>query len=116
MEIARRLASAVFSGSPLSGLSWRKEAACRYVDPDMFWRADVRHALGVCARCAVQPDCLAEVLSLQDDPGGVWGGTTHAQRRALRRRAGLSHTCAHCGGPCSSLSAKYCSDLCPARW
>lgn len=52
---------------------------------------------------------------MPSDPGGVWGGTTHGQRRALRSRAGLSRICHYCGFPCpSSLSryAKYCSDLC----
>jgi len=37
--------------------------------------------------CEVREQCLAYVLSLPSNVGGVWGGTTQKQRRGLRYEA-----------------------------
>ncbi|WP_150246326.1 WhiB family transcriptional regulator [Nocardiopsis quinghaiensis] len=42
----------------------------------------VRH---VCAPCPIRVDCLARALTERADIG-LWGGLTHAERQALRRR------------------------------
>jgi WhiB family transcriptional regulator, redox-sensing transcriptional regulator len=75
------------------------------VDPDawfpMTWdvamaRDQAAHAIAVCARCPVRPDCLE--LSLRHAFGvgshGVWGGLVEEERRAIRRAwlAGTSVT------------------------
>ena len=75
------------------------------VDPDDWFpitrdvakaRDEAAHAIAVCARCPVRPDCLE--LSLRHAFGvgahGVWGGLVEEERRAVRRRwlAGTSVT------------------------
>jgi WhiB family redox-sensing transcriptional regulator len=67
------------------------------VDPDDWFpetlnvakaRDQAAHAIAVCARCPVRPDCLE--LSLRHAFGvgahGVWGGLVEEERRAARRR------------------------------
>ena len=67
------------------------------VDPDDWFpitrdvakaRDEAAHALAVCARCPVRPDCLE--LSLRHAFGvgahGVWGGLVEEERQAVRRR------------------------------
>jgi WhiB family redox-sensing transcriptional regulator len=72
---------------------WYELAACRGLDPDLFFpergeRTD--DALAVCAPCPVRDDCLAAGLT---ERFGIWGGRSERQRRILRReRAGSSHS------------------------
>ena len=44
-----------------------------------------RYALSLCSTCPVKLACLQEALS--NDYDGIWGGTTAADRRALRLNA-----------------------------
>ncbi|MGW3633562.1 WhiB family transcriptional regulator [Streptomyces sp. NPDC005122] len=73
--------------------NWRESAACRTVDPDLFFPIgstgpalpQVEEAKAVCRRCPVRDECLRWAL----DTGqtiGVWGGTSENERRTLRRR------------------------------
>ncbi|MET7442847.1 WhiB family transcriptional regulator [Streptomyces sp. NPDC004082] len=73
--------------------SWRDAAACRSVDPDLFFPVgstgpallQIREAKAVCRSCPVREACLQWAL----DTGqtlGVWGGTSENERRALKRR------------------------------
>jgi WhiB family transcriptional regulator, redox-sensing transcriptional regulator len=78
---------------------WRDRAACLGMDTELFFPvgtggaavAQVSRAKQVCALCLVRIPCLAWALANGED-GGVWGGTTEDERRALRpprtRRAG----------------------------
>jgi len=75
-------------------VSWLEAAACQDCDPDLFFpdgRAgpalrQVEDAKEICRACPVQVPCLA--WALEHGVGfGVWGGTTEAERRALRRPA-----------------------------
>ncbi|MEU1202084.1 WhiB family transcriptional regulator [Streptomyces sp. NPDC005813] len=72
---------------------WRESAACRSVDPDLFFPIgntgpavlQIEEAKAVCRACPVREACLRWAL----DTGqaiGVWGGTSEAERRALARR------------------------------
>jgi len=90
----------------LAGRLYRlARCASSRVDPDawfpMTWdvakaRDQAAHAIAVCARCPVRPDCLE--LSLRQSFGigshGVWGGLVEEERRAIRRAwlAGTSVT------------------------
>lgn len=71
-------------------------AACAGQDPndwmDLNWmahdprqRADYVQKRAVCLGCPVREECLEEALA---DPElvGMWGGTTGAERRNMRRR------------------------------
>lgn len=67
---------------------WRRDAACRGSDVEIFFpNADEEagQAKAICASCPVREACLEWSLSTgQDD--GVWGGLTGSERRRLRRR------------------------------
>jgi WhiB family redox-sensing transcriptional regulator len=78
------------------GREWRSQAACRSMDPELFFpvvevgplcAAQIARAKAVCARCPVQTECLSFALTAL--PHGVAGGLTAEERRGLaagRRR------------------------------
>lgn len=76
---------------------FRARAACRDVDPELFFSAaepgtavyarDVAAAKAVCRRCPAATDCLAFALDYL--PDGVAGGLDADERRELRQRLGL---------------------------
>jgi WhiB family transcriptional regulator, redox-sensing transcriptional regulator len=84
MPTTTRLASA--------GTDWRDDAACRDVDPELFFpvgnagpaRLQIVQAKRVCARCPVRTPCLEWALASGQE-AGVWGGTSEDERYALRR-------------------------------
>ncbi|MDP9019779.1 MAG: WhiB family transcriptional regulator [Actinomycetota bacterium] len=72
--------------------AWRKQAACRGVDPSLFFPpGDGVHvvssvydrARAVCSPCPVQLVCLKEHL---DERDGFWGNTSPKERVELRRQ------------------------------
>lgn len=75
-------------------VDWRDLAACRAVDPDLFFPPGAPHSEGsalqladaqaVCHRCPVSGPCLAYAIAAVE-PEGIWAGTTPAQRSAARR-------------------------------
>ena len=67
--------------------SWRARAACRGLDPAMFFPEvgeNTAAAKAVCAQCPVSRECLDFALA-NTETEGVWGGTTPRARRPLRR-------------------------------
>jgi WhiB family transcriptional regulator, redox-sensing transcriptional regulator len=72
---------------------WRKVAACRDTDPDLFFPVgttgpaieQIENAKAVCRTCDAQVPCLEFALSTNQD-SGVWGGTSEEERRKLRRQ------------------------------
>lgn len=69
-------------------LSWRQHAACRGVDPDVFYPSsdeEADAAKSVCAVCPVQQTCLEFALTNRERDG-VWGGATERERRRLVRQ------------------------------
>ncbi|MFD8693164.1 WhiB family transcriptional regulator [Streptomyces sp. NPDC059651] len=77
-------------------MNWREMAICRGEDPDLFFPIgnvrsgmallQIDEAKAVCHRCPVMQQCLNWAMKV-DSVEGVWGGTTEAERRAVRRRA-----------------------------
>jgi WhiB family redox-sensing transcriptional regulator len=68
--------------------AWAEDAACRGVDPDLFFPergGAVDAALSTCAGCPVRAECLADAL-LRGERHGIWGGTSERTRRVLRRQ------------------------------
>lgn len=71
---------------------WRREAACRDTNPDLFFPVgttgqalvQIEQARIVCRACPVQSDCLEYALTTNQD-AGIWGGTSEEERRKLRR-------------------------------
>jgi WhiB family transcriptional regulator, redox-sensing transcriptional regulator len=69
-------------------LSWRQSAACRGVDPEIFYPASDEEAAvakAVCASCPVRQACLEFALASRERDG-VWGGATEKDRRRLLRQ------------------------------
>ena len=67
-----------------------EEAACRGLDPELFYAeggASVARAKGICAQCPLRPKCLEWAISREEF--GVWGGTTARERAAIRRERGV---------------------------
>jgi WhiB family redox-sensing transcriptional regulator len=81
--------------SPAGSTDWQYRAACRDVDPELFFPVgnagpaliQIGKAKQVCARCPVRRPCLQWALGSGQDTG-VWGGTSEEERRALRRQRG----------------------------
>jgi len=61
-------------------MSWKHDAACVGVDPDLFFGATEAEAKAVCAGCPVKVDCLIYAVE-NDILHGVWGGRTPAERK-----------------------------------
>ena len=81
-----------------SGTDWRDHAACRDVDPDLFFPLgtvgaslpQIELAKQICRTCPVCRSCLRWALDHADD--GVWGGTTEEERRRHRRSRALGES------------------------
>ncbi len=68
--------------------SWRQAAACRGVDPEVFYPIsdeEAGAAKAVCGRCPVRQPCLEFALSSRERDG-VWGGATERERRRMLRQ------------------------------
>lgn len=71
--------------------NWRGYAACRDVDPDLFFPLgtsgaslpQIEQAKQICRTCPVSAPCLRWALDSGD--AGVWGGTTEDERRSHRQ-------------------------------
>lgn len=71
---------------------WRDRAACRDVDPELFFPVtekgpgarQAEQAKAMCAGCPVRAECLRYALDNGLDHG-IFGGTTETERRQLRR-------------------------------
>ena len=69
-------------------LSWRQRAACRGVDPDVFYPAsdeEAEEAKSICGVCPVREACLEYALANRERDG-VWGGATERERRRMIRQ------------------------------
>ena len=71
---------------------WSHKAACRGVDPAVFFPENekdeekVREAREICDRCIVKAPCLAESLAPPFEEFGVWGGLTAPERKKFARQ------------------------------
>ncbi len=70
--------------------AWHERALCRQVDPELFFPekgtglSQLQQARRICARCEVKPECRQDAIE-RDERFGVWGGTSEAERRRMRR-------------------------------
>lgn len=70
--------------------TWRQQAACRNVNPNLMFPGDwdtngIENAKAICRTCPSQTGCLNYAITTRQDHG-IWGGTTEAERVAVRRR------------------------------
>jgi WhiB family redox-sensing transcriptional regulator len=83
-------------------MDWRDRAACRAVDPELFFPVgstgpaldQLADAKTVCHRCPVIGECLAWALDT-GQRAGVWGGLSEAERYQLHQlyRTVRTRTC-----------------------
>ena len=69
-------------------LIWRQRAACRGVEPDIFYPVtdeDAEDAKAICEGCDVRQLCLEWALTNREHDG-VWGGATERERRRIVRQ------------------------------
>lgn len=69
-------------------MSWRQRAACRGVDPDVFYPTsdeEADEAKSICGACPVRESCLEYALANRERDG-VWGGATERERRRIIRQ------------------------------
>ena len=69
-------------------LAWRQRAACRGVDPDIFYPVsdeEAEAAKAICEQCTVREMCLEYAL-MNRERDGVWGGATERERRRIIRQ------------------------------
>ena len=70
-------------------MAWRHQAACRGIDPAVFFPDDEEPgdaAKAVCVRCPVRQPCLDWALSTREKEG-VWGGCDERDRRRILRQS-----------------------------
>lgn len=70
-------------------LSWFDDAACRNVDPDIFFPErgdDVSAARVLCLGCPVFDPCFEFGLRQKH---GIWAGTSERERRRIRHARGI---------------------------
>ena len=68
--------------------NWRNRAACRGIDPEVFFPVsedDAEPAKAICNACPVREACLEFALSAREREG-VWGGCTERERRRIVRQ------------------------------
>jgi WhiB family redox-sensing transcriptional regulator len=68
--------------------TWRQHAACRGLDPEVFYptsEEDAEEARAVCGQCPVRQLCLEHALASRERDG-VWGGMTERERRRIVRQ------------------------------
>jgi WhiB family transcriptional regulator, redox-sensing transcriptional regulator len=72
---------------------WRRDAACRDADPELFFpdgdnrsaRGQAKAAKLICRGCPVSATCLSWALASGQE-AGIWGGLTEDERLRLHRR------------------------------
>jgi WhiB family redox-sensing transcriptional regulator len=72
----------------MTNLTWRKKAACRGLDPEIFYpvsEEDAAPAKSVCSECAVRTPCLEYALTNREHDG-IGGGATEKERRRIVRQ------------------------------
>ena len=68
---------------------WHAEAACRGMDPDIFYPVGGGASLEapkICSECPVRQQCLEQGAN---DEYGIWGGWHPYERRLMKRQRRL---------------------------
>jgi WhiB family redox-sensing transcriptional regulator len=74
----------------MSATTWRKRAACRGLNVEIFYPdpdddADATEGKAICSECPVRQACLEHALADREREG-IWGGTTERERRRIVRQ------------------------------
>jgi WhiB family transcriptional regulator, redox-sensing transcriptional regulator len=75
-------------------LEWQDQSVCRRYKPEVFFGQsgqamtvdEENYAKGICSQCPVSDQCLKYALTFDERENfGVWGRTTPAERRRMKR-------------------------------
>ncbi len=69
---------------------WQDDALCAQIGTEMFFPEKGESAFDakkICAACPVRRQCLEYALAMDENPAGVWGGTSRRERFAMRSAA-----------------------------
>ena|ERR1700730_3786613 len=71
-------------------IDWMKKAECskpenKGINFHPSQGESIAPAVEVCIKCLVREECLDYALAV-DSTDGVWGGTSHRERRRMRRK------------------------------
>lgn len=72
--------------------TWKLRGACRGYDQDAWFPergASTRAAKSICRQCDVQEECLEYAVNM-GEKFGIWGGLSERERRAIRKKRGLT--------------------------
>lgn len=76
----------------MSNLDWADDAACRDMDPEIFFGhgdamtvEETDRAKAICAECPAREACLDYAVRTNQQ-WGIWGGTTRGARMRLRSK------------------------------
>lgn len=76
--------------------NWRDHAACKGLDPDLFFPpvgANAHEPKRVCRTCPVADYCLDYALAVNPrDDLGIWGATSQQERIRVRKLRGTTPT------------------------
>ncbi len=68
--------------------SWRSQALCKGIDPEVFYPIsdeEADEAKSICGSCSVRLMCLEYALASRERDG-IWGGATERERRRILRQ------------------------------
>lgn len=74
-------------GFDIADTSWRHNANCLGVNPDLFYPErgqSTREAKTVCQGCEARGECLEFALQ-NGEKFGIWGGKSERERRRIRK-------------------------------
>ena len=75
-------------------MTWQDKAACKGLDPELFFPprgVNATEAKAVCASCPVQTDCALYALE-HNEREGIWGGLAREERLAFKRLLGWTRS------------------------
>lgn len=72
-------------GTTFMNRPWRDKAACRGIDPNVFFpivKGEDEQAKAICVSCSVRQDCLEFAIN-NGEKDGIWGGANESERRRI---------------------------------
>ena len=87
--------------------SWQAAAACRGMDPAIFFPergSNATKAKAVCEGCSVSTQCADAGMM---DPHGVWGGMAYRDRQAHRQHIGITRRRSEAVPVCGEVSGHW---------
>lgn len=89
--LIRRHPEKTFAPDTVQPEKWQQQASCNGTSSNVFFPDQknvtaITFAKRICLRCPVVQTCLDDALAQSTNPEGIWGGTTHVERAAIRRR------------------------------